>query len=142
MNTFTNPDVAEVFNRYPDHIRKKLLFLRELIFDTASQNGGIGQLVETLKWGEPSYVTINPKTGSTVRIGFKISHPNRYALHFHCGTSLIDTFREIYANDFKFEGKRAIVFDKDDLIPTIKLKHCIALALTYHRVKHLPNLGM
>ena len=36
---------------------------------------------------------------------------------------------------------RAIVFGETDEFPVDELKHCISLALTYHRVKHLPLLG-
>ena len=63
-------------------------------------------------------------------------------MYFHCKTKLIDTFRELYRDKFKFEGDRAIVFDEDDDIPIEELKHCIALAMTYHSRKHLPMLGV
>ena len=56
-------------------------------------------------------------------------------------TSLVDTFRELYGDVFMFEGNRAIVFGEADEIPVAELKHCISLALTYHRVKRLPLLG-
>ncbi len=41
----------------------------------------------------------------------------------------------------RFEGNRAVLFDVDTSIPVAELKHCISLALTYHKVKHLPLLG-
>ena len=37
---------------------------------------------------------------------------------------------------------RAIVFDETDELPVDELKYCILLALRYHRVKHLPLLGV
>jgi len=43
-----------VFNTYPNGIKKKLLLLRQLILDTASETEGVGDLEETLKWGQPS----------------------------------------------------------------------------------------
>ena len=109
------------------------------ILDTASETEGVGTVEETLKWGEPSYVT---KGGSTVRIGWKQSNPHQYAMYFHCKTKLIDTFREIYGDTFTFEGNRAIVFDENDDIPANELKHCILLSLTYKSRKHLPMLGV
>ena len=142
MPTIENPEVAAVFKRYPKRVQKRLMVLRRLIMDTAAENEGVGRLEETLKWGEPSYVTAASKSGSTVRIGWKESTPRRYALYFHCSTRLVDTFREIYPHCLKFEGNRAIVFDEDDDVPEAQLKHCITLALTYHRVKHLPMLGV
>ena len=62
-------------------------------------------------------------------------------MYFNCNTSLVDTFRELYGDVFMFEGNRAIVFGEADEIPVAELKHCISLALTYHRVKRLPLLG-
>jgi hypothetical protein len=139
MQKIKNAAVAEAFENYPRHIRKKLLFLRQLVLETASGTDGIGTVEETLKWGEPSYVT---KGGSTVRIDWKKARPNQYAMYFHCQTKLVDTFKELYGDKFKFEGNRAIVFDENDDIPIDELKHCILLSLTYHSSKHLPMLGV
>jgi hypothetical protein len=110
-----------------------------LVLDTASETEGVGAVEETLKWGEPSYVT---KSGSTVRMDWKKSSPHQYAMYFHCKTKLVDTFKELYRDKFIFEGNRAIVFNEDDEIPINELKHCISLSLTYHRRKHLPMLGV
>ena len=118
------------------------MLLRSLILSTASETDGVGTVVETLKWGEPSYVTKDPKSGSTIRLGWKKSNPRQYALLVHCSTNLIATFRKLYGASLVFEGNRAIVFDADGEIPEPELKHCIALSLTYHRVKHLPLLGV
>jgi len=139
MGKITNPEVAEVFNQYPKHLREKLMFLRQLIIDTASETEEVGELEETLKWGEPSYLT---KTGSTIRINWKKSKPEQYAVYFHCKTKLIDTFKELYRDVFKFEGNRAIIFNEGDEIPINELKHCISISLTYHRRKKLPMLGV
>jgi len=139
MDKFENPEVAEVFDGYPEHIRRKMMFLRQLVLVTASETEGVGNVEETLKWGEPSYLT---KSGSTIRMDWKKAKSNQYAMCFHCKTKLVDTFRELYRGTFKFEGNRAIVFNEDDEIPVIELKHCISLSLTYHRKKHLPMLGV
>ena len=119
-------------------MRAKLLRLRQLVLDTASELDEVADLEETLKWGEPSYLT---KGGSTVRMAWKPVAPDRYALCFNCNTRLIETFREVYGAVFEFEGNRAIVFARDDRLPVRELKHCIALALTYKRRRHLPLLG-
>ena len=134
----SHPGVQEKFDSFPADFRKRLLFLRELIFDTATETDGVGNLKETLKWGEPSYLV---KGGSTIRIDWKKTAPKQYAMYFHCGTKLVDTFKELYQDKFEFEGNRAIVFQADDDIAVDPLKHCISLALTYHGIKHLPNLG-
>ena len=139
MTNFKNCDVARIFEGYPKHIRTKMLFLRQLLFDTASEIESIEELEETMKWGEPSYVV---KGGSTVRMDWKSSSPTQYAMYFHCKTKLVDTFKELYRNDLTFEGNRAIIFDVDDEVPVEVLKHCIELSLTYHSRKHLPMLGV
>ena len=54
---FGSAQVAEVFASYPKAIRSRLMILRELIFYTAGTTEGVGELQETLKWGEPAYLT-------------------------------------------------------------------------------------
>jgi hypothetical protein len=139
MDKFKNREVAAVFKSYPEHIHHQLMFLRQLVLDTATENDEVGELEETLKWGEPSYLA---KSGSTIRMDWKNSSPEQYALYFHCKTKLVDTFKEIYGDQLKFDGNRAIVFQHDDEIPVDELKHCIYLSLTYHQRKHLPLLGV
>ncbi len=140
---YENIEVFDTFERYPDEVREKLLSLRQLVFETAVEID-IEKLKETLKWGEPSYVT---KHGSTIRIAWRKKFPNEVGIFFHCKTTLVDTFKEIYRDQFRFEGNRAILFNLDDEIVGNKntadaLKHCIALSLTYHKIKHLPMLGV
>lgn len=132
-----SPEVAAVFETYPKEVKTKLLFLRELIFDVASKTEGVGELEETLKWGQPSYLTTQSKSGSLVRIDQIKSQPGQYAMYFHCQTTLVDTFKEMFRDDFKFEGNRSIVFKKADRVPVTALRHCISLALTYHLNKSM-----
>jgi uncharacterized protein DUF1801 len=129
---FANPAVAATFAGYSANVRRKLLVLRKLIFDTASATQGVGELEETLRWGEPSYLTTLTRSGSMVRINAKGSE-GRYAMYFHCQTNLVQTFRDRYADKFSFEKNRGIVFANGDTVPVKELRHCIALALTYHR---------
>ena len=138
MNRIKNPQVTKVFSRYPEAMRSRLLFLRQLIFDTASEIKGLAKVEETLKWGEPAYLV---KGGSTIRIDWKASAPEQYAIYFNCKTKLIDTFKELYGDVFHFEGNRAIVFAENDKIPIQQVKFCFLLSLTYHSRKHLPMLG-
>ena len=138
MAKIENPEVARVFDSYPEPMRKKMLHLRQIVLDTASETEGVDALEETLKWGEPSYLT---RGGSTIRMDWKARAPNQYAMYFNCNTSLIATFKDVYGDVFTFEGNRAVVFGETDELPFTELKHCISLALTYHRVKHLLLLG-
>jgi hypothetical protein len=133
MQPFQNSAVKQVFDAYPTPIRLKLMALRQLIFDTAARTSGVGELEETLKWGEPAYLTSKSKSGSTLRIAYSEKRLLHYAMYFNCQTTLVDTFRTLFPNDFQFEGKRALVFDVAAKIPSKELGFCIAAALTYHR---------
>jgi hypothetical protein len=127
----SDPAVDAVFNAYPKPIKARLLALRRLIFDTAKTTRGVGVLQETLKWGQPSYLTTETKSGSTIRIDQVKSAANQYAVYFHCQTDLVETFREIYP-ELNYGGNRSILLNAQDDLPEPPLRHCVALALTYH----------
>ena len=135
----TNPKVELVFKNYPSLVRDKMLFLRELVLITAKEIEEIDEIEETLKWGEPSYIT---KTGSTLRMDWKPKNPDHYALYFKCTSRLVETFKLIYKDKFTYEGNRAIIFTFEDKIPIFELKKCVKAALNYHKIKHLPTLGI
>jgi hypothetical protein len=132
-----SPEVAGVLERYPGHVRRKLINLRRIILDTASAISIIQNIEETLKWGEPSYVVVPAKLGSTVRIDWKAVRENGYAMYFKCTANIVPSFKERFGEIFKFGGNRSIVFDMKDTIPESELKQCIALAMTYHRNKNM-----
>ena len=129
-----DPAVDAVFDAYPKPLKAKLLALRRLIFDTAKTTGGVGTLQETLKWGQPSYLTPETKSGSTIRID-QVKSTGQYAVYFHCQTDLVATFRELYPREFSYGGNRSILLNAQDAVPEAALRHCVALALTYHLTK-------
>ena len=133
MQPFQNAAVPQVFDSYPAPVRRQLMVLRKLIFDTAANAQGVGVLEETLKWGEPAYLTTQSKRGSTVRIAWKSARPLHYAVYFNCRTTLVETFKTLFPNDFEFEGNRAIIFEVAGRMPKRELAWCIGAALTYHR---------
>ncbi|CCE06836.1 conserved hypothetical protein [Bradyrhizobium sp. STM 3843] len=133
------PAVAAIFATYPRPLRRRLEALRRLILDTARTTPGVGALEETLKWGQPSYLTAESGSGSTIRIDRIKSEPDRYALYVHCQTDLIAIFRELYP-ELTYGGKRCIVLDASDDLPEQALRNCIALALTYHHTKRKAQL--
>ncbi len=138
MKLTSNPKVKDVFKSYPKSVKPQLLYLRGLVLNAASEIEGLDKLEETLKWGEPSYLT---KYGSTVRIDWKGKNPDQFAIYFKCTSLLVPTFKTLYNSKFKFEGNRAIVIKLNDEIPNVEFMHCISLALNYHKIKHLPLLG-
>jgi hypothetical protein len=133
LKDIINLKVRKKYITYPANIQAKLLMLRQLILDSSDT-----KLEETLKWNEPSFLCPH---GSTIRLGYKPAYPEQFALYFNCKSKLVDTFKELYSDSFKFEGNRAIIFNLSDAIDLKPLQHCIQLALNYHKIKHLPLLG-
>ena len=127
-----DPKVEAAFNAFSPVVRKKLMQLRKLIYDVAHKTEGVGELEETLKWGQPSYLTKQSKSGSTIRLGREKKTEGDFAIYFKCQTTLVPTFKELFKNKFRYEGNRAILFNVKDKIPARELRRCIAMALTYH----------
>ncbi len=131
-STMANPAVAAKFDTYPADIRTRLLSLRELILQVAATTEGVGALEETLKWGQISYLTSQTGSGSLIRLDQHGDSPTGYALYFHCQTTLVDSFRELFGQQFRYEGNRCLVFDVRKAFPAKALRQCIGMALTYH----------
>lgn len=130
--------VQAVFAQAPKALGEKLLQLRDCLVEV-SETAYLDTIEETLTWGQPSYLT---KHGSTIRIGWHSKTPLQYGVYFHCQSKLIETFKAVYGDIFRYDGNRAIVFDVHTEQPKAQLRHCIATALRYHQVKQLPLLGM
>jgi len=132
-----NKVVRERFDEYPENARIRLEELRNLVYQVASELE-LGEVDETLKWGEPSY---SVKAGSPLRMDWKQKSPDNYYLFFNCQTKLVDTFRELYGEELVFQGNRAIVLTLSSQLPETAIKSCLKLALTYQQRKNLPLLG-
>ena len=126
-------EVAAAFDAYPADVRRKLMEIRRLIFATAKATEGVGPLTETLKWGEPAYLTEASGSGSTIRLGWARSSERSCAVYFNCRTTLVETFREQFPEVFGYEKNRAILLGASEALPDIPLSMCLAMALTYHR---------
>jgi Domain of unknown function (DU1801) len=129
---FSDAAVAEVFATYAPAQKKKLTELRDIIYQVAATTEGVGAIEEALRWQQPSYLTPETGSGSTVRIDAIKGQPDKYAMYFHCQTGLVDHFKHIYPKQFKYEGNRALIFDVGQILPEAELRHCVSLALTYH----------
>ena len=135
----TNPLVKDVFAKYPDEVKQQMYNLRKLIIETAEESDSVTELEETLKWGEPAYIT---RHGSTLRIDWKHKTPTEYAMYFQCTSRLVGTFKLLFGDIFRYAGNRALVFGLEQKIPDAEIRDCIKAALTYHKVKHLETLGI
>lgn len=139
INVITSESFEDKMASYPSQAQQHLDRLRSLVREVAKECDDVDQLEETLKWGEPSYLS---PIGSTMRMDWKERAPGEVALYFNCTSRLVDTFREIYGEQLDYEKNRAIILPLDSELPEAELRSCIEMALRYHRVKNLPQLGL
>ncbi|MBU1307831.1 MAG: DUF1801 domain-containing protein [Alphaproteobacteria bacterium] len=125
--------VAPAFAAVSAPVRNHLLRIRQLIFAVADTTPGVGVLTETLKWGEPAYLTAATGSGSTIRLGVAKGEENTAAVFFNCHTSLVDSFRAQFSDTFAYQGNRAILLPATAPVPETELAMCLAMALTYHQ---------
>ncbi len=135
MNETLNSLVKDHVNDFPESAQSKFFEIRGLIRDIAEQNG-LGQIEETLKWGQPAYLC---RFGSTIRVDW-----NREAesidVFFNCKTCLVETFKEVFGDEFHYRGNRVIEMALNKPLPR-SLESCFLMALNYHRLKKTPLLG-
>lgn len=124
-------DVNRAFGALPAPIGKQLLHVRDLIFATAAAHDNVGRLTETLKWGEPAYLTDETGSGSTIRLG-RLKDSDHAAILFNCKTTLVDMFRERFPDQFEYRQTRALLLPVAGKLPRQELSVCLSLALTYH----------
>jgi hypothetical protein len=127
------PAVAAVFAGFPAPVRRRLLAVRQLIFEVARTTEGVGVLTETLKWGEPAYLTAATGSGSTIRLGWPKGSGAQCAVYFNCRTTLVGSFRAHFPDALDYQGSRAILLDSSGRLPKSALGICLAMALRYHR---------
>lgn len=124
-------EVSRAFGALPAPIGKRLLQVRDLIFAAAAAHADVGKLTETLKWGEPAYLTEETGSGSTIRLG-RLKESDHAAVLFNCKTTLVDTFRERFPDQFEYRQTRALLVPTSGALPKRELSVCLSLALTYH----------
>ena len=125
-------EVESVIADYPDAVRERILELRAHVWDVAAEDPAIGPLTETLKWGQPSYLTAVPKTGTTVRID-RIGSGEDVAIFTHCQTSLVEEFVESHGDLLETDGTRAVIIPATGEVPWEAVREHVRSALLYHR---------
>ena len=130
------PAVQRAFDAVPPQARAGMLALRQLIFEVAAGRPEIGPLLETLRWGEPAYLTPVTRSGSTLRLG--APRLGGFALYCNCRTSLIADFRALAGPSARCDGNRAVLFRDIAEIDRDLIGLLIARALTWHRRPKAP----
>jgi hypothetical protein len=124
--------VQAAFQAFPPEVRHRLAEVRAMILAVAAGDPRIGTITETLKWGEPAYLTAATGSGSTIRLGWPRKKPDQAAIYFICHTTLVDTFRERFGKMFAYETNRAVLLPLMGEINRAPLELMLAMALTYH----------
>jgi hypothetical protein len=136
LSYFKSPDPSpatmDVFSSYSDDVAKSCLQIRELIYQVAGEHSEVGPITEALKWGQPSFLTEESKSGTTIRLGPVKDKPDVCGIYVHCQTNLIEGLRQAFADEFEFEKNRAILISVRRDLPKDALALCIKDALTYH----------
>ncbi len=123
-------DTLNVLESMPSIATGALMRMREIILDVG-ETDVVGGVEETLKWNQPAYLPRKAKVGTTIRLGFDEKN-DRCVLYGHCQSTLIDQWRDRYADTFEFVGNRALTFSVHEPIPEDEFSDCVWLALTYH----------
>ena len=125
------PVVQAVIDAAPPAARQGMLRLRELIFAEAADLPGIGPVTESLRWGQPAYLTLETGAGSTLRIG--VPKAGGFAIYANCQTTLISGLREVAGDQLRYEGNRAVLFADVAEVRADLVGLLIRRALTWHR---------
>ena len=124
--------VADAYKRAPDMFAQPLADLRTSIFE-AAENAKVGDVEETLKWGEISFLPKKPRIGTTIRLGWN-EDTGEIRFYVPCQTRLIDIYKARFPQEFQYEGNRVVRIPiRDARTPFVS--ELIALAFTYHRDK-------
>ncbi|SEJ32157.1 DUF1801 domain-containing protein [Demequina mangrovi] len=117
---------------HPAPVRERLLALRRLVLDVAASTGEAGPAVETLKWGQASFLPSGPRVGTPVRLD-RVRGTDDVAVLVHCRTTLVDEFRHRHGARFRYDGTRAIVLSASEPIPEDELRGFVREAFSYRR---------
>ena len=117
--------IAKFFDAMPVDVAQLLRDARLEIFRISGEAEGIGPLTETLKWGEPAYLTEAPKTGTTLRLG---QIGGRAAVMVPCSTTIIEDARAVFGEQPEFSGKRGLILGGERQV----FDYVVNAALTYH----------
>ena len=127
---FQSPEIKHAFDAFPEDARRGVLILRALIFTEAATLPQIGGLIETLKWGQPAYLAVRPRTSTTLRLGQPKG--GGFALFAHCQSTVISSFHNTFPGMDTIQGNRAVCFSNSDEIAPDRLRILIRHALTYY----------
>lgn len=121
--------IEQKLSGYSPELRARLQAVHDLIMDVAHTTDGVGNIAVSLKWGQLSFATVRPKSGTPLRID---GRDGAYSLYVPCSTDLIARFQAVQPHLFEYHGKREIRLSLDAPLPEPTLRAFIEAALTYY----------
>lgn len=128
------PDLLNTFALWPDAAQSHALTIRTTCWQVA-EAAQTGPLSESLKWGQPAWRPIRPRTGSTLRLSWNAATPDRLDLFVDCKTDLAARITERFPDAFDSDERRRLSVATDRALPMEALRHLAQLTFTYHRAK-------
>jgi len=124
-------NIEDKFASYPDLLSQRLCAIRTLIHTIANTTKSVGIIEESLKWGQISFATVRPKSGTPIRIDGN-EKDTSYSIFVPCSTGLIENFRTVHPDMFQYHGNREIRLDVNLPIPKPEFTLFLTAALTYY----------
>ena len=124
-------DVSQKLAAYPRALSERLCALRALILDIATSSLAIGTVDESLKWGQASFATTAPKSGTPIRMDGDAER-GTYSVYVSCSTDIIESFRDLHPDLFEYHGNREIRLCLSDPLPVAELTLFLTAALRYY----------
>ncbi len=120
--------VAAAIADYPDAQRDTFMALRALVYEIAQRTEGVSPVEETLKWGQPAFVT---RSGTTVRLAAARGDDGAVGVYTSCQTPLVADFATEHGDRFLYDAGRGIHVVAGRPIPALELADFLESALTY-----------
>lgn len=139
-----DPLAAPLLDRiltWPRPAQEAALACRAL-FHGVAEARAIGPLEESLKWGQPAWRPVRPRTGSTLRLGWSEGQPDRLSLFVDCKTDLALRLKVTHP-DLPFnDERRHIAVSLDTPLPEEAVIRLAEMTFCYHlRQQTAPTLG-
>ncbi|TKZ21691.1 hypothetical protein FAP39_03565 [Shimia litoralis] len=125
-------DVQAVVRSWPSAAQSHFYTLRDILWGVAAADPAIGHLSEALRWGEPSFLTKQSGSGTTLRISWSAKHPDDIGIYVICRTDMLEQVRSLYPDSFRYVGTRGAMLSLNSDIPEDAVAFCGQRAFTYH----------
>lgn len=123
--------IEQKLRTYPHIVSQKLRAVQALVCAISTEAQGVGTIEESLKWGQISFATARPKSGTPIRIDGD-AEASTYSIYVPCSTSLIEDFRSVHPDMFDYHGRREIRLDLNKPLPDPELTLFLTAALRYY----------